>query len=205
MEHLGARYWRFKQRVLDLAAAFQASTSATTDCAPAHPISREGAIIQLQDQWSVFCRGLIIRSWVGDVRTLGGREIPIRLGHVSPEACLSALRATYTGKSKKRSYWEPKWFDANEAIDAARRLQLPNAAEISAGLGLTPSPLDEIRAVRNFIAHKGLESASRLRRHGARASAQEVDAFVLAPTVGGASRFERWVAQLDVMAYSASG
>ena len=166
-------------------------------------MSREGAIIQLQDQWSTFTRDLIVRSWVGGVRTLSGRHIPARRGLVSDRAALAELRATYTGKLKKSQYWEPKWFDPIEAIEAAQRLKIPNVAEVVAGLGLTPSPLVEIRAARSFVAHKGQESASRLRPHGVRPTSPEVDAFMTSPTRGGAPRFERWVSQLDVMAFAA--
>lgn len=160
-------------------------------------------MIQLQDQWNVFCRDLVIRSWKGGVQTLSGRSLQAGSGRRSETDALDALRRTYTGKLRKSARWEPKWFDATETIEAATRLGLANLAEISAGVGLTPAPLDEIRAVRNFMAHRGRQSSAALRSQTARSSSAELDGYLCELSLGGAPRFETWVAQLDVMAYVA--
>jgi hypothetical protein len=113
---------------------------------------------------------------------------------------MTDLRSTYTGRLKKSKHWEPKWFDPIESMDAAARLGIANYAGVVAGIGLTPSPLDEIRAVRNYIAHKGEMSVRNLVPYVQPPNVAAVQAHVSAPTGGGALRFERWVAQLDVMA-----
>ena len=147
-----------------IADAFgRASEIHMVDCVEPHMLARENAAIQLQDQWSSFCRDVIVSSWRGGVVTLSGQYLAPRIGAKSESDALSDLRATYTGRLKKSARWEPRWFDPNEAIDAARRLALPNFASVSAGIGLTPSPLDELRAVRNYFAHRCRGTSEKLR------------------------------------------
>lgn len=174
------------------------------DCRDIHRLGRESATVQLQDSWSNYCRDLVLRSWKGGIATLGGQLIPMRRGDASPRAALAALRSTYSGRLKKSQYWEPKWFDPNEALDAASRLALTNVGAIASGLGLSPSPLDELRAVRNYFAHKGPQSVQSLNPYVSSPTSDSVHAFITSPTQGGAVRFERWAAQLDIMARAAA-
>ncbi len=162
--NLGARYGRFSRKVTYIAAAFRraAEVAVPRECVDAHTLSREAATVFLQDQWNVFCRDLVINSWQGGVTTLGGMDIPVRSGPRSKADAMRVLRGTYTGKLKKAPYWEPKWFDATATIDAARRLGIPNFTSVAAGVGGTPSPLDELRAVRNYFAHRGRDTSDRL-------------------------------------------
>lgn len=205
--NLGARYWRFSRKIDEIAGAFQhaSSTLKDPDCAGAHLLARESATIQLQDQWSCYCRDVIINSWQGGVQTLGGAKIPRRLGDASEQAALNALRATFTGAARKSKHWEPKWFDPNQAIDAAKRLGLPNLVSLSGGIGLTPSPLDELRAVRNYFVHRGRESADRLSLHlSAHPTETSAHLFVSQLTLAGVPAFVRWTAELDTMAWAAA-
>ena len=107
--NLGARYWRFSRRAAMLADAFQHSCSPPRDpeCLGSHRLARESAAIQLQDQWSSFCRDLVLNSWRGGVVTLSGARIPRRAGDVSDSAALRTLRSTFAGKDKKSKHWEP--------------------------------------------------------------------------------------------------
>lgn len=198
--NLGARYWGFKTKSSWLAESFVTSFAEVHPCSDVHILGRESATFTLQDEWSNFCRDVIFRSWRGGTTSLGGAFIPKRRGDTSSRAALAALRSTYTGRLKKAWYWEPKWFDPIEAIDAATRLRISNIAEVSAGIGLTPSPLGELRAVRNYFAHKGVQSVQNLKPFVAQPTSGLVHDYLSAPTQGGALRFERWVAQLEVMA-----
>lgn len=201
--NLGAIYWRFSAKADWIAQSFSHAASSPADgrCLAAHSLSREDAAIQLQDRWNAFCRELVLLSWRGEVRTLSGTYIPRREGNRTREAALMALRATFTGRSKKRAEWEPRWFSPTDAIDAAGRLHVANLASISSGLGLTPSPLDELRAIRNHFAHRGRESSSRLRIClGAGADASVAHDHLSQTTLGGATQFEVWASQLDSMA-----
>jgi len=204
--NLGSRYWHFSSKASWLVRAFSHATSLPADvgCRDAHTLAREAATICLQDQWSAFCRDLIFKSWRGKVWTAGGTYLTPNAAATSHTAVLIALRATYTGKQKKAAYWQPKWFDPIQTIESAKRLALPNLPSIAAGVGLTPSPLDELRAVRNYFAHRGPEGTSRLAPFvGGPVTDLAVHSLVTQSTLGGGYRFERWVAQLDTMARTA--
>lgn len=205
--NLAARYWRFSRRILRIADAFNHSCGTPVDpgCRDAHRLARENATIQLQDQWSAFCRDLVFGSWRGGVVTLSGVAIQRRSGDVSDDAALRTLRATFIGKNKKSQYWEPKWFVPSQTLDAAKRLSIANFASVSTGVGLTPSPLDELRAVRNYFAHRGRESSAKLaiylRRHPSDVVAHH---FMSQPTLAGVPALVRWAAEIDTMAWAAA-
>ena len=205
--NLGARYWRFSVKTRVIGAAFQHATQAPVDpdCRDAHALAREDATIQLQDQWSVYCRDLILASWRGGISTLGGTTLKRRSGDCSNSAALDTLRATYVGRSKKSKTWEPKWFDSVQALDAAKRLGIANFAEVSSGLGLSPSPLDQLRAVRNYFAHRGKDSADRLEPFlTVRPTAAGAHQHVASLTLAGVPMLVRWAAELDTMAWAAA-
>jgi hypothetical protein len=58
--------------------------------------------------------------------------------------------------------WEPAWTsqqDANRAIDL---LKLRNANDLKTAIGASTNPITELKPVRNFVAHRGHISASKL-------------------------------------------
>jgi hypothetical protein len=158
-------------------------------------------VIKLQDRWGAFSRDLVLLSAVGSVRTTSGMSITRQCG--SSAVALRTLRATFTGRATKGRDWEPKWFDPAEAVDAAGRLRISNFAAVSAALGATPAPLAELRAVRNFFAHRGAVAGSTARRVIGVATTPEVHDYLTATLSGGALRFEVWIAMLQSMARAA--
>jgi hypothetical protein len=170
-------------------------------CVPGHELSCEGAVEKLQDRWSHFCREVVLLSACGLIRTTSGVVLP--RGIRGREAALIELRQTFTGRSSKGRFWEPKWFDASEAIDSALRLSIPNFSNVSAALGSTPSPLEEIRAVRNFFAHRGTLAAKTLRSLTGVSSTPEIHAFLRSTSLGGMMQFELWTRQLQRIARAA--
>ncbi len=201
--NLGARYWRFSERMAHISAAFRraAESSVPRDCVNAHVLSREAAAILLQDQWNVFCRDLVVSSWRGGVTTLSGTHLPVRSGRRSNAQAMKTLRATYTGRLKKPPYWEPKWFDAGATIDAAHRLAIPN--------GLTWSPVSvRLRRLSMSCEPSEITSPTRGRETSERlapylpgpVSDAAAHTFISTTTLGGAALLELWAAQLDSMA-----
>lgn len=137
--------------------------------------------------------------------TLSGMVIPRRSGDVSSAAALNTLRATFTGRSKKSTNWEPRWFDPNETLDAAKRLAIPNLANVSTGVGLTPSPLAELRAIRNYFAHREKRSAAHLAAYiNGHPSDATAHRFISQPTLAGVPALARWAAEIDTMAWAAA-
>ena len=162
---------------------------------PQETAGQSYAVLRLHEAWARFCRELVLTSARGQVVTSTGavvRRSPLVSQMRTP---LVVLKASYPPSRQRKFLWEPKWFDAGEAIDAARRLKISNFAEVSAGLGVAGHALDELRACRNFLAHRG------------RASDDEFDIvrsnhslyrFVAAeealnnPVEGGVTLFEFW-------------
>lgn len=115
----------------------------------------EGSIIALHDSWARFCRNVVIISAIGGVIDGSGNKIP--KSQYSNEAdVLNAIRLYY---NKRSSDWEPKWHDPGACLAAARGLGVGNLSRLNGAIGATPSPIDDIRKVRNFFAHKVPDAA----------------------------------------------
>lgn len=157
------------------------------------------AVVRLQDCWARFCRNLVLLSARGRVRTAGGATLlrsPLVHRNQSP---LDALKMTYSRRRQRWVFWEPKWFDSGQAIRAAQQLRIANFAAVSAGLGLAGHGIDELRACRNFLAHRNQLSDDELDplRNRLRVP-MSTPAEQLANTVvpGGISLFDEWCAEL---------
>jgi hypothetical protein len=166
-------------------------------CSRPHELSREAAVIQLQDHWATFARAVVMSS--ATKRLQRASENRQRGPYITEVAALNALRATFTGKAKKSPYWEPTWFDPVQVIDAVNRLAVPNAGQLSAGFGITPNPFESLRATRNFFAHRTKRTASEVNRVVGLSGSEEIHIFLTQPVVGGATIFEQWVAQMMIM------
>lgn len=171
-------------------------------CVPVHRDCREMCVIRLHDAWARFCRQLIIISAGGTPQTMGGSILLLAPGISKPSEVIPKLLST----RPRRKNFERRWHDPASCIDAAKRLGIQNLAEVSAGIGASPSPLEDIRKMRNFLAHRGLETASDVRqvaqRLGFRATAK-VEQIVSNRVSPGPTVFEMWVAQLQAMAWAA--
>ena len=130
-------------------------------CPSIHRDGRELCVVRLHDSWARFCRELVIQSAADRPITTTGTIVIRAPGIGRRSDVIPALRSTYT-LAQQQKWYEPRWADAAACIDAAKRLQLANAATISAAIGSTPSPVEHLRRVRNFIAHRGRDTASLL-------------------------------------------
>ncbi|WP_043916964.1 hypothetical protein [Jannaschia aquimarina] len=75
------------------------------------------------------------------------------------------------------------------------RLDVSNQPQIAAELGVTPWPIDELRHVRNFIAHKSKRSALAVRATGIVGASANIDVLETALQYGnaGAKRYIEWI------------
>jgi hypothetical protein len=105
---------------------------------------------------------------------------------------------------------EPTWYDQGAISDMTQELQLANAQQIitavtSSSVSLGPgfvasNPIEEIRVIRNFIAHKGSSSLARARRY----MTGHVTGHTHDLQLGGVSRFRQWVDSLTAIAETAA-
>jgi hypothetical protein len=148
----------------------------------------------------------VLASAGGRAQTLGGVPIgrsPILARNESP---LEALRNTNTTWTR-RAVWEPKWFDPSGAIDAAARLRISNFPDFSAGLGATSTVPEDLRLVRNYLAHRHRTTADKLvdiRRRGgmpATVRPEEIPRWILGD---GTVVITAWAAELVRLAQQAA-
>lgn len=201
---LGAIYSRFLSEANWIRLAFQncqsmhASPPQQSTRIPV--LSAEMVIVRLHDLWARFCRELIVLSATGQATTIQGLAIPPVAGVIHRSDVIPLLLSKY----KKRKY-EPYWAHANEAIDAAQRLGLSNLSTIATSLGSVTSPEKEVRAIRNFFAHRSKDTALYVRAQSWCPLSAKLDPFVLAgqPVSGGATLLELWINRFEAVAYSA--
>ncbi len=191
---------------LELVVSAFATASVAPSCDAPHMHNREWCVVYLNDAWQRFCRELIIASAVYEPRTLSGSVIGRAAGLTSEQDALTLLR-TKLGQ-RRPSYWEPRWHDAVEALRAAAILGIRNAPQVTAALGSTPSPADDINTVRNFVVHRKPDTAIQLRAlltksgmtpGGGLSSRAVVDAYLSQP-VDASVRFLDWCQQFRQIA-----
>jgi hypothetical protein len=122
----------------------------------------EKCLMQLQLEWEVFIRNFILDCATNKFQCGSGpvtSSIPQRL--YTREIACHYLISTFP-KSRK----EPDWYIPARAIRAADSLGLSNLSTVSAELGVSPWEVDDLRFLRNFIAHRSKNSALKLRSVG---------------------------------------
>jgi hypothetical protein len=151
----------------------------------------EKAIIQMQIEWETFTRNLILDSAIGKFCNSSGKIHSKTYSELfTREAAAHKLITLYPRRSK-----EPDWYLPAQAIDAATRLNISNLAQISAELGISPWPIDELRHVRNFISHKSKRAALHVRASKLVTSSKKINALdiVFEYDFGGVKRYESWI------------
>jgi len=129
-------------------------------CRKVHEFCMEMCVIRLFDSWARFCRELVFLSSYCNPVTMSGNILPRAPKVRNRNDVIPVLIGTYP--RGKPPNWEPRWGIPTECIEAANKLKLANFKEISAGLGATPSPVDDLRIVRNFFAHRGQNTKQRV-------------------------------------------
>lgn len=135
------------------------------DFAPAF----EGCLVHTHDAWSRFARDLIVgsSSSVTISRTghhYGAAPFGTRSDVINfLKANQSSIPAKYRGL--------PCWHIPVAAISAVNLLNPPNASQISSAIGATlqsntstvwvANPIQDMNVVRNFVCHKGQDSAEK--------------------------------------------
>lgn len=155
--------------------------------------SRLFFVIRLQTLWGEFCRNLVVRSALGQVKTLSGTVVANAPG-------VSALGdiAKITGKPITGP--GANWHIPTFAVNSANALQTLNYPQISAGLGSVNG--SDLRSVRNYIVHPSELTKSQFDQTALNLGiigAGPVD-LISAPLHGGSNIFESWVLDLQTAA-----
>ena len=159
---------------------------------------REMCVMRLHDAWARFCRELIVISAYAKPITAQAQQVQRAPQIKKRNDVIPKLMSTY----RKRRF-EPRWYDAAECLDAAKRLKISNFSVIMSGLGISPSPVEDLTYVRNFFAHRSYENAQRVVDITTQlnlSTALRPDLIVIETVPPGVSVFGKWVSQLHTMA-----
>lgn len=178
-------------RRLDYLLHIIADVEAAGGRSPEQVYTAERALIQIQVEWEHFVRGLILDSATGRFFNLSGRVISRSHADLhSREMAAHRLMAAYPSRRH-----EPDWYLPAEAIRASIHLDVSNQSQIAAELGVTPWPIEDLRHLRNFIAHRSKRSALRVRRSGIVGASDRIDVLGAAfqYSASGVQRYIEWI------------
>jgi hypothetical protein len=163
----------------------------------------------LQDAWSRFVRDLIIRSSLGNATTASGTILGAsKHGILTQRDALSILRSQWT-KAGMPAWWEPSWFRVDAATTAVTILAPGNGSNVVAAIGSSANPIDDLRALRNFAAHRlpntaALADAVRVaNRSGSWRQPRDIIGAVARGGAPGEVLFDSWCRRLRVVAAAA--
>jgi hypothetical protein len=124
--------------------------------------TEDGCLVSLWDAWNRFLRRLVLSSARGPTLGLSGIEyVPVT--QRSEADALLYLHQHRKGRNFGIVNGEPKWFNLPCLTDIVSALGLGNGVTIVSAVTATtvqlgpitiPSPLEEIRICRNYVAHK---------------------------------------------------
>jgi hypothetical protein len=133
----------------------------------------DGCLVSLWDAWGRFLREAVLACTFGPTTGLSGATYE----PVAPRNVQEVL-AHLQSHGFNGSFAEPTWHSTQVLSSVIRSLQVPNGSTIMNGVGVVSivlgagsiaNPLQELRACRNFVAHKTDETHKKLRRFGAHA------------------------------------
>lgn len=169
-------------------------------CEPIHENSREWCAVLLHSEWSNFCRQVILASAALEPEA-GGAVLPrVHQLRSVEDAGVWVVR----GLGLRH---EPNWGTAFEAVRAASALGIANLSQVSGALGATNSPANDLRILRNFIAHRNRGTALQFRTvwdaHGG-TGPMRADVFLARTDAAGTALFALWVERLRLTAVAAA-
>lgn len=192
---LGGLAAQLERRVDDLHAEM-APLMAGVALDPVQRRQAEHITFQLQNAWEMYVRNFILLSATGRASALGG-PVPASV----PRAYRNREAVSHYLLQLTRQRFEPKWYRPADAINAARRLNIANVANVAAAIGSTPWPLENLRLTRNFFAHRSRSSALELRALNwfGPDDTIEVETTVFPFDAGGVRRFDAWCSAMKVV------
>ena len=113
-------------------------------------------VLRLHDSWARFCRHTVFTCAIGSALTSSGnyiaRSAVLNQGE-HPEKALRRLSPQW----KTRQH---RWHATDQAVRAAQDLQDANLPTLSGALLAQNNYIKEVTVVRNFLAHRSLQTAT---------------------------------------------
>jgi hypothetical protein len=106
-------------------------------------------IIKLHDQWNTRCRELILKSALGNCKTLSGTTLPRSV----TDNPVQKLRNVWSRNKPMDASWEPDWHVPAVSVRAADLLGIANYQTVANAISAV-TVVDSLRRTRNVIAHE---------------------------------------------------
>lgn len=159
----------------------------------------EHAILRSQDLWGRFWREACLLSATGAARDAAGQKVARAPGCRTFQIAHTKIRAYYRKLNHPNPHWEPDWHKPAVVAEITRLLQSSNANTLSSAVSAQQNPYQELRLVRNYIAHMGASAARDAYSVSGGSAPHE---YILQP-VRGVTRFEEWVGRMKLVASAA--
>lgn len=194
---------RFVKEALWLQDEFHVCLNAVSNSEnPKAPrrLSGEMAIVRLHDCWARFCRELLVLSAGGRPLTATGIRLPLAPGISSCSEVMPKIKSF-----KQWTRKDPRWADPSELLAVAQELKIANFTTIAGAIGSVDSPIEELRIVRNFYAHRCLDTVQKVRSHRSFSSTKAITIEEIAGELveSGVTRMENWTIELRLIAGAA--
>ena len=120
--------------------------------------------IEALNLWSNFCRSFYL-SCCFNAKTSGGHSVVISGPVINSHLDAIQFAVSVTGRSRRRSGpWsrrdEPAWHVPRIFLTVLTRLGMSNWTTVQAALSYPMGAFDDLRAVRNFFAHRNEETVA---------------------------------------------
>ncbi len=158
-------------------------------------------IIRAVDSWGKYCRSIILESCYATPKTESGTVVTRAAGILSRSDALAKVSQRYY----RPPHREPSWHVPSEAIGAARYLGINNFTSVSLALGSTPNPIDDLRILRNSLAHRSMHAINRMNQVILNYGYKGLDAqeFLTMTKLPGILIFEDWMMTIRGIARAA--
>jgi hypothetical protein len=182
-------------------------------CVIAHPASYDphgdGCVVSLWDAWNRFVRRLVLTNSAGSCIGISGITYTPTVSR-NPAQTLQ----TIIGSPIKTSYGEPNWQHVPTISAVSSLLGLQNSSNIIGAIASSTittipgatmaNPLEEIRVIRNYIAHKSQRNLQLARSYMTN-PVSDVNGHLWQKTTGGIERFTAWTDGVAAIAEAACG
>jgi hypothetical protein len=168
VDHLRAEL----DQIESIFASCRGSSAVAVYRVPYQP-SEDGCLVSMWDAWNRFIRSLCLTSCSGTTQGLSGASYHPTAPMTEAQALTHLLR-NKGGTQIVVTAGEPRWYDVRALPDTTAVLGLANASvivgavsayQIQLGAFHISNPLEEIRACRNFVAHKTASTFAQAQTH----------------------------------------
>jgi hypothetical protein len=166
--------------------------------------AQEMCVIKLYDTWERFCRELVLLSAYAEPLSVNGNRVPRIAGIYTRNDAISLVQTIR--QYRNLPFHRVSWGDPTASISIAQHLGVHNFQNISLALGVTPSPTEDLRHVRHFLAHRNEHTARNVHQvatNNGLYPTHNVLSILTSLRPPGVSLFELWVIQLRAIARDA--